>query len=560
MIFNSIGGGGGTPKLNFDTPYGTAPETIEATFEKPADPSQQGFVFGGWYVDATLQTPYVWGSEARNATLHAKWAIEQPTVAPATPGTYDGTAKSLGTVTAKGAGQAVEYQLDGGGWTSTAPTATNAGTYTVDWRVTAEHCDALTGSFSVTIEAAEIQASVSGTETTYTGSAVKANAVTVTAPASGYELRYGTSAGTYDLTEPPSFTNAGSHTVYYRITAPNYETKTGAYTVAIAKASCGLSIQPSSMTVKEGEGNGTITVTRTGGGTISATARPSGLCTLTVSGNTVTVAYADAGTATVTVNVAETANYLGGSATCTVELESALEIVSWASGTDEQIAAMVAAADAGQIDLSDYWSAGDTRTVHLSAMAATGVGETHAAQNVQFVLTDPGHYTLANGKACNFVVLQKDSLSEYGYMNSSATNSGGWNNCARRTWCNNVYRNAVPASLRGIFKQFKVRTASGSGSGVTESTDWFSLFSEKEVFGSTTYANSSAESQNTQLNWFKTSSNRIKKNGMNGSANYWWERSPYSGHSYYFCSVTNSGTADHWHAYNTFGLAPFGCI
>ena len=237
-----------------------------------------------------------------------------------------------------------------------------------------------------------------------------------------------------------------------------------------------------------------------------------------------------------------------------------VEIVSWSDGTDEQIAAMVAAADAGQINLSDYWSEGDTRTVHLSAMAATGVGETHAAQNVQFVLSDPGHFTLASGKPCNFVVLQKDSLREYGYMNSYATNRGGWNNCPRRTWCNETYRNAIPASLRGIFKQFKVRTANGSGPGVTESTDWFSLFSEKEVFGSTMYANSSAESQNTQLNWFKTSSNRIKKNGMNGSANYWWERSPYSGDSYGFCRVTGSGTADIWDANGTSRLAPFGCI
>ena len=560
MIFNSIGGGGGTPKLTFQSWYGTAPQPVEATFDKPSDPSQTGYTFEGWFKDEACSVPMDWDDEAKTATLHAKWAIAQPTVAPATPGTYDGTAKALGTVTAKGEGQTVEYQLDGGSWGATAPTATDAGTYTVGWRVTADHCETITGSFSVTIEAAEIQATVSGTDTTYTGSSVQANAVTVTAPASGYELRYGTSAGTYDLTEPPSFTDAGSHTVYYRITAPNYETKTGAYTVAIAKASCGLSIQPSSMTVKEGEGNGTITVTRTGGGTISATANPSGLCTLTVSGNTVTVAYADAGTATVTVSVAETANYLGGSATCTVELESALDIVSWASGTDEQIAAMVAAADAGQIDLSDYWNAGDTRTVQLSAMSGSvaNANESHAAQSVQFVLTDPGHYTLANGKKCNFVVLQKDCLKETGVMNAQGTNSGGWENCPRRTWCNSVYRNAIPASLRGIFKQFKVRTANGSGSGVTESTDWFSLFSEKEIFGSTTYANSSAESQNTQLNWYKTSSNRIKR--MNSSAYYWWERSPYSGRSYYFCFVGSGGSANANDADSGYGLAPFGCI
>ena len=559
MIFNCIGGGGGSaPTLTFQSWYGTAPQPVEATFDKPADPSQTGYTFGGWYKDEACTQPMDWGDEAKTATLHAKWAIAQPTVAPANPGTYDGTAKALGTVTAKGDGQTVEYQLDGGAWGATEPTATNAGTYTVGWRVTADHCETVTGSFSVTIEAAEIQATVSGTETTYTGSAVQANAVTVTAPASGYELRYGTSAGTYDLTEPPSFTDAGSHTVYYRITAPNYETKTGAYTVAIAKASCGLSIQPGSMTVKEGEGNGTITVTRTGGGTISATASPSGLCTLTVSGNTVTVAYADAGTATVTVSVAETSNYLGGSATCTVELESALEIVSWASGTDEQIAAMVAAADAGQIDLSDYWSEGDTRTVSLSSMSATGVGESHAAQSVQFVLSDPGHFTLASGKPCNFVVNMKDCLKETGYMNSSNTNSGGWNGCARRTWCNNVFRNAIPSGLRPAFKQFKTKAATGTGTASTTSTDWFALPSEMEVFGRVTYANSSAESGNTQLNYYKTSSNRVKK--VNGSADWWWERSPNSGGSAYFCVVSGGGSADNYSASVGNGLSPFGCI
>ena len=559
MIFNCIGGGGGSaPTLTFQSWYGTAPQPVEATFDKPADPSQTGYTFGGWYKDEACTQPMDWGDEAKTATLHAKWAIEQPTVAPGTPGTYDGTEKALGTVTAKGSGQTVEYQLDGGGWTSTAPKATAAGTYTVGWRVTAEHCDALTGSFNVTIEAAEIQATASGTDTTYTGSPVTANAVTVTAPASGYELRYGTTAGTYDLTEPPSFTDAGSHTVYYRITAPNYETKTGAYTVAIAKASCALSIVPTSMTVKEGEGDGTITVTRTGGGAISASANPSGLCTLTVSGTTVTVAYADAGTATVTVSVAETSNYLGGSATCTVELESALEIVSWASGTDEQIAAMVAAADAGQIDLSDYWSEGDTRTVRLSSMSATGVGESHAAQSVQFVLSDPGHFTLASGKPCNFVVNMKDCLKETGYMNSSNTNSGGWNGCARRTWCNNVFRNAIPSGLRPAFKQFKTKAATGTGTASTTSTDWFALPSEMEVFGRVTYANSSAESGNTQLNYYKTSSNRVKK--VNGGADWWWERSPRSSSSSYFCVVNADGSAYYTIAGLGGGLSPFGCI
>ena len=230
-----------------------------------------------------------------------------------------------------------------------------------------------------------------------------------------------------------------------------------------------------------------------------------------------------------------------------------LEIVTWADGTDEQIAAMVAAADAGEIDLSDYWSAGDTRTVRLSAMAADGVSESHAAQSVQFVLSDPGHFTLASGKPCNFVVNMKGCLREEGYMNSSNTNSGGWNGCKRRTWCNNVFRNAIPSGLRPAFKQFKTKAATGTGTASTTSIDWFALPSEKEVFGRTEYASSSAESGNTQLNYYKTSYNRVK-------GSWWWVRSPYNALSNAFCTISSSGSEDIGWSATESGLSPFGCI
>lgn len=234
------------------------------------------------------------------------------------------------------------------------------------------------------------------------------------------------------------------------------------------------------------------------------------------------------------------------------------KIVSWADGTDDEIAAMVAAADAGKINLSDYWHEGDTRAVRLSSMPATGVGESHAAQDVQFVLSDPGHFTLASGKPCNFVVNMKDCLKHRGDMNSSNTNSGGWNGCARRTWCNNVFRNAIPSGLRPAFKQFKTKAATGTGTASTTSTDWFSLPSEMEVFGRVTYANSSAESGNTQLNYYKTSSNRVKK--VNGSTVWWWERSPYDRISTAFCMVNDGGNASSIVAGSASWLSPFGCI
>ena len=234
-------------------------------------------------------------------------------------------------------------------------------------------------------------------------------------------------------------------------------------------------------------------------------------------------------------------------------------LASWSKSADERVAETVSMADRGEIRLTDYWKSGDTRTVKLSSMGTiSGISESHAAQSVEYVLSDPGHYELADGSRCAFTVIQKDCLKEEGEMNKLDTNRGGWEAAPRRTWCNTTYRNALPAGLKPIFKQFKVTTANGPGSGTTVSTDYFSLFSEKEVFGTTIYADATAESANAQLDYFMTSGNRVKK--RNGSASYWWERSPYSVGSYYFCSVDSDGNAYINGTGIACGLAPFGCI
>ena len=174
--------------------------------------------------------------------------------------------------------------------------------------------------------------------------------------------------------------------------------------------------------------------------------------------------------------------------------------------------------------------------------------------------------TLANATPsgrteCSFIVGMKNGLAEKGYMNASNTNSGGWDTCARRTWCNDVFRNAIPLTLRDIFKQHLNITANGSSSATTTtSMDYFALPAEKEVFGSNTYANITAEASLTQFEYYKTSSNRIKKNGDGGSAHVWWERSPRSDNSMYFCRVVSNGSADNYLASYPVLLAPFGVI
>ena len=243
-----------------------------------------------------------------------------------------------------------------------------------------------------------------------------------------------------------------------------------------------------------------------------------------------------------------------------------LKIVTWSGGTDEEIVAMVEAADKGEINLSDYWAVGDTRTVQLSAMSATGAGESHSAQKVDLVLMHAGGYKLntavASGRTtCSFIVGQKDSLAESGYMNPSKTNNDSWNGSKRRTWCNEVYKNALPSTLLPIFKQFKTITAqTHNGSTNQTSVDYFALPAEREIFDARKYCNQTEYNALFQFDYYKTTSNRVKRLGKTGSASSWWERSPRYTNSTTFCNVNSSGNASSDNADYTIGLAPFGCI
>lgn len=246
------------------------------------------------------------------------------------------------------------------------------------------------------------------------------------------------------------------------------------------------------------------------------------------------------------------------------------ENITWADGTYEEICSMVEAADRGDINLVDYWNVGDSRQVQLSFMPATGVGEYHNAQTVELVLMHAGGYDLneavISGRSqCSFVVGMKDGLNNNGYMNSSNTNNGSWDGCARRTWCNNVFKNAIPSSLLPIFKQFKTITAETyNGTTLKTSVDWFALPAAKEVFGGTAtsagsdtgYSNLTEFNALFQFDWYKTTANRIKNLGRI----YWWERSPHYGNTENFCNVKNNGGATISRADYVYSLAPFGCI
>ena len=257
-----------------------------------------------------------------------------------------------------------------------------------------------------------------------------------------------------------------------------------------------------------------------------------------------------------------------------------LKIVTFAGGTDEEIAKMIQAHYNDKINIADYWAVGDTRSVSLSAMSATGVGESHRAQTVQFVIGDFEHDDLAtaiNGHTKAAVtLLQKDCLmdasnasnpvngsgnTENGYMNSTNTNVGGWKNCARRTWCNNVFFAALPSVWQSMVKTVNKKTSAGNGQSTIETVqDKVFLAAEIEIFGSRTY---SVDGEGTQYQYYKNATaNRYKMPKWSSSyvSNRYWERSPGSGGSTGFCFVNYGGGASLNGANGAIGVAPCLCI
>lgn len=257
-----------------------------------------------------------------------------------------------------------------------------------------------------------------------------------------------------------------------------------------------------------------------------------------------------------------------------------LKIVTFADGTDVEIAKMIEAHYAGKINIGDYWAVGDKRTIHHNAMAATDVSESHKANDYAYVIIGIEHDDLVtpiNGKTKAAITIQTermlylDTTTEYnssydtshecGYMNSSNTNSGGWEGCARRTWCNNVYKECLPTYIQNMMKQVKKLTSAGSqSSAIKASNDYAFLPSEIEIFGSTTH---SFAGEGEQYQYFKnTTANRYKKPRYDSDyvSGRWWERSPHSDSSQSFCFVNIIGNVDTYDAHFTYGIAPCLCI
>ena len=354
----------------------------------------------------------------------------------------------------------------------------------------------------------------------------------------------------------------------------------------INKAAGSLSVNPTTVTLDMEHPTAQITVTRAGTGAITAQSNNTGIVTTSVSGNVITVHNVNqtSGDTTITVKVAADNNY-NAPADKTVTVNAKF-VSNTLNENDWSVIKTVS--DSGQG--ASYWSVGDTKNIVINGkigstnfnnltIAAFIVGFNHNSSKegnnkIHFQIGRSGTKIIglidskyspdngwSSGGSGNFV------------MNTSNTNSGGWNNSyMRKTILGNTntptnplansFMAALPADLRAVMKSVTKYTdntgnSSNSSGNVTATTDYLWLLAEFEVHGARTYANQYERNSQAQYQYYKSGNSKVAyKYNATGTAVCWWLRSADYYHSGTFCFVSTDGSAVYYGASYSLALLP----
>lgn len=222
--------------------------------------------------------------------------------------------------------------------------------------------------------------------------------------------------------------------------------------------------------------------------------------------------------------------------------KSLLSMLSW-----QQIGDLVLKAEQGTVNLSDYFSIGDTKPVTLTT------GETIELQIAGF-----NHDTFSDGVTAPMTFVMKDCLNTKAQMNSSNINTGGYPASAMKTWVENNIYDKLPSDLKALVAPVKKKwyTTYNQTSSLTEGNYNVWLLSEAEVFDSVTQTIGTGEG--TKYPIFTDNASRIKK--FNEEKFIWWLGSCYKGGNNYFVQVNVSGSVSGIYASYAYGVCAGLCI
>ena len=156
------------------------------------------------------------------------------------------------------------------------------------------------------------------------------------------------------------------------------------------------------------------------------------------------------------------------------------------------------------------------------------------------------------------------STTGYFSMNTSDTNSGGWNSCQMKSTICPAFKNALPSDLKSNIRAVTKWQNNGNSTSGQSSSNEIWLLSEMEIFGSVHWSNYTVNQ--LQYDFYKgvadwSAASKIKyKDTSTSEAVNWWERSACSSFSNSFCRVNPNGNADSNYASRSHGFAPCLCL
>ncbi len=294
-----------------------------------------------------------------------------------------------------------EVTITGTGSATITATATDGDNYTYGGTNTA--------TYTLTVAKGTITASATGGSYSYSASGSHAITVSVTKPSSGYTIKYGTTAGNYELSSNPSYSTIGSHTTYYKVSAPNYNDFTGQATVTINKASGSLSFASSSLTKTYGDDNFVNALNKTGDGAVTYSSTKPAVATVDASTGLVTIK--GTGTTTISATMSATDAYSSDYATFSLtvnaaSLTGATVALSQTSydydGTAKEPAVSAVILNGKVLTSSDYdVSYADNTNAGTATVTVTGKGNYTGTASQTFTITSvtttDGNITVVDG-------------------------------------------------------------------------------------------------------------------------------------------------------------------
>lgn len=320
----------------------------------------------------------------------------------------------------------------------------------------------------------------------------------------------------------------------------------------------------------------TINVTVPSGATVYLKKDGTTLQTKTSTG---TVAFTVTETGTYTVEATNGSQTTSGTVSVASATSYALTL-SFVSSTlnSNEWDVIRSVSDAGEG--ANYWSVGDRKAVVLNG--TVGALSLSNVTTYAFIIGF-NHNSSVEGSGRIHFQLGKTALSggtdvalcdsKYGNtgsdaafrMNTTNTNSGGWNNSYMRKTICPAFKNVLPAALKNAIKSVTKYTDntgnSSAASAVTATTDEIFLLAEYEVFGTISRGNSNESSKQKQYDYYSAGNSKIKYNhSATSTAVLWWLRSPRASTSTYFVIVNTGGTVNRDNANNSLGFAPGFCV